>query len=114
MTWTDTTGHHASSPGSIESLAGLGRTRPASGSPLNVPPWPASNFVLGQHLPGRPACALGGSAFSLLRPIGFHLCRLSSLLRRCPNDLLSGFRRNCAGDRFGWTATSFGGSTKSF
>ena len=30
-------------------MAGLRRTGPASGSPLNVPPWPASNFVLGER-----------------------------------------------------------------
>src|SRR6202047_3908746 len=48
MTWTDTTGHHASDPGSVESwLVSAGRDR-RSGSPLNVPPWPASNFVLGE------------------------------------------------------------------
>src|ERR1700732_1978453 len=47
MTWTDTTGHNASDPGSVESwLVSAGRDR-RSGSPLNVPPWPASNFVLG-------------------------------------------------------------------
>jgi cystathionine gamma-synthase len=49
MTWTDTTGHNAGDPGSIESwLVSAGRDR-RSGSPLNVPPWPASNFVLGEH-----------------------------------------------------------------
>ena len=49
MTWTDTTRHNASDPGSIESwLVSAGRDR-RSGSPLNVPPWPASNFVLGAH-----------------------------------------------------------------
>ena len=49
MTWTDTTGHNASDPGSVESwLVSAGRDR-RSGSPLNVPPWPASNFVLGER-----------------------------------------------------------------
>src|SRR6202163_1029841 len=49
MTWTDTAGHNASDPGSVESwLVSAGRDR-RSGSPLNVPPWPASNFVLGEH-----------------------------------------------------------------
>jgi len=49
MTWTDTTGHNASDPGSVESwLVSAGRDR-RSGSPLNVPLWPASNFVLGEH-----------------------------------------------------------------
>jgi cystathionine gamma-synthase len=49
MTWTDTTGHNASDPGSVESwLVSAGRDR-RPGSPLNVPPWPASNFVLGNH-----------------------------------------------------------------
>jgi cystathionine gamma-synthase len=49
MTSKDTTDHNAGDPGSVESwlvLAGRDR-RP--GSPLNVPPWPASNFVLGQR-----------------------------------------------------------------
>src|SRR6266481_8508797 len=49
MTWMDTIGHHASDPGSVESwLVSAGRDR-RSGSPLNVPPWPASNFVLGER-----------------------------------------------------------------
>jgi len=49
MTWTDTTGHNASDPGSVESwVVSAGRDR-RPGSPLNVPPWPASNFVLGEH-----------------------------------------------------------------
>lgn len=49
MTWTDTTGHSATNPISIESwLISAGRDR-RPGSPLNVPPWPASNFVLGEH-----------------------------------------------------------------
>src|SRR3954471_24870268 len=40
-------GSHAVGLGSIESgLASPGRDRKA-GSPLNIPPWPASNFVLG-------------------------------------------------------------------
>src|SRR6202045_391095 len=49
MTSKDTTDHNAGDPGSVESwlvLAGRDR-RP--GSPLNVPPWPASNFVLGER-----------------------------------------------------------------
>jgi len=47
MTSSDTTGHHAGNPGSIESwLISAGRDRRA-GSPLNIPPCPASNFVLG-------------------------------------------------------------------
>ena len=46
---SDTTGHNASNPGSVESwLVSAGRDRRA-GSPLNVPPFPASNFVLGEH-----------------------------------------------------------------
>jgi cystathionine gamma-synthase len=49
MTWTDTTGHNASDPRSVESwVVSAGRDRRA-GSPLNVPPWPASNVVLGEH-----------------------------------------------------------------
>jgi cystathionine gamma-synthase len=41
------TGSHAGVVGSIESwLVSAGRDRKA-GSPLNIPPWPASNFVLG-------------------------------------------------------------------
>ena len=49
MTSTDTTGHKASDPGSVESwLVSAGRDR-RPGSPLNVPPWPASNFVLGER-----------------------------------------------------------------
>src|SRR4051812_28473347 len=44
---TDTTGPHAPGAGSIESgLVSAGRDR-TPGAPLNVPPWPASNFVLG-------------------------------------------------------------------
>jgi cystathionine gamma-synthase len=49
MTWTDTTGRNASDPDSVESwLVSAGRDR-NPGSPLNVPPWPASNFVLGDR-----------------------------------------------------------------
>jgi cystathionine gamma-synthase len=45
----DTTGHIAGDPGSVESwLISAGRDR-RPGSPLNVPPWPASNFVLGER-----------------------------------------------------------------
>ena len=47
MTSRDTTGHNAGDPDSVESwLVSAGRDR-RPGSPLNVPPWPASNFVLG-------------------------------------------------------------------
>src|SRR6185503_16949775 len=43
------TGSHAGVVGSIESwLVSAGRDRKA-GSPLNIPPWPASNFVLGER-----------------------------------------------------------------
>jgi cystathionine gamma-synthase len=49
MTRRDTTGHNAADPGSVESwLVSAGRDR-RPGSPLNVPPIPASNFVLGDH-----------------------------------------------------------------
>src|SRR5437016_13878974 len=49
MTSRDTTGHNASDPGSVESwLVSAGRDR-RLGSPLNVPPCPASNFVLGER-----------------------------------------------------------------
>ncbi|HUK16085.1 MAG TPA: PLP-dependent transferase [Bryobacteraceae bacterium] len=49
MTSRDTTGHNADGPGSIESwLISAGRDR-RPGSPLNVPPCPASNFVLGER-----------------------------------------------------------------
>ena len=49
MTSSDTTGHNASDPGSVESwLVSAGRDR-RPGSPLNVPPCPASNFVLGER-----------------------------------------------------------------
>src|SRR5437764_9122220 len=45
----DTKGPHAPGAGSIESwLVSAGRDR-RSGAPLNVPPWPASNFVLGDQ-----------------------------------------------------------------
>jgi len=46
---TTTTGHNAGDPASLESwLVSAGRDR-RPGSPLNVPPYPASNFVLGEH-----------------------------------------------------------------
>jgi cystathionine gamma-synthase len=46
---SNTTGHNAGDPRSVESwLVSAGRDR-RPGSPLNVPPWPASNFVLGEH-----------------------------------------------------------------
>jgi len=49
MTSGDTTGHNAGDPGSVESwLVSAGRDR-RPGSPLNVPPFPASNFVLGER-----------------------------------------------------------------
>src|SRR6202163_69419 len=49
MTSRDTTGHSAGAPGSVESwLVSAGRDR-RPGSPLNVPPCPASNFVLGER-----------------------------------------------------------------
>src|SRR3989454_10395374 len=49
MTSRDTTGHNAGDSGSVESwLVSAGRDRPP-GSPLNVPPCPASNFVLGER-----------------------------------------------------------------
>ena len=45
----ETTRHTAGDSGSVESwLVSAGRDR-RPGSPLNVPPWPASNFVLGEH-----------------------------------------------------------------
>src|ERR1700687_783257 len=45
----NTTGHTAGDSASVESwLVSAGRGR-RLGSPLNVPPWPASNFVLGEH-----------------------------------------------------------------
>src|SRR5437868_1402067 len=49
MTASGTTGHNTDNPGSVESwLISAGRDR-RPGSPLNVPPWPASNFVLGER-----------------------------------------------------------------
>lgn len=46
---SNTRGHNAGDPRSVESwLVSAGRDR-RPGSPLNVPPWPASNFVLGEH-----------------------------------------------------------------
>lgn len=49
MTSRDTTGHNAGDPGSVESwVVWAGRDR-RPGSPLNVPPYLASNFVLGEH-----------------------------------------------------------------
>jgi cystathionine gamma-synthase len=45
----NTTRHNADDPGSVESwLVSAGRDR-RPGSPLNVPPIPASNFVLGER-----------------------------------------------------------------
>ncbi len=49
MTSKNSAEHGAGDPGSVESwLVSAGRDR-RPGSPLNVPPWPASNFVLGEH-----------------------------------------------------------------
>ena len=49
MISNDTKGHNAGGTGSVESwLVSAGRDR-RPGSPLNVPPWPASNFVLGER-----------------------------------------------------------------
>jgi cystathionine gamma-synthase len=49
MTSRNTTRHNAGDPGSVESwLVSAGRDR-RPGSPLNVPPCPASNFVLGER-----------------------------------------------------------------
>ncbi len=49
MTLRGTTGHNAGDTGSVESwLVSAGRDR-RPGSPLNVPPYPASNFVLGER-----------------------------------------------------------------
>src|SRR5919106_4180179 len=49
MTSMDTTRHKTENHGSVESwLVSAGRDR-RPGSPLNVPPIPASNFVLGEH-----------------------------------------------------------------
>lgn len=46
---SDPTGHNAGNTGSVESwLVSAGRDR-RPGSPLNVPPFPASNFVLGER-----------------------------------------------------------------
>ncbi|MGH7743004.1 MAG: trans-sulfuration enzyme family protein [Candidatus Eiseniibacteriota bacterium] len=48
MTSRNKTGHNPGDPGSVESwLVSAGRDR-RPGSPLNVPPCPASNFVLGE------------------------------------------------------------------
>src|SRR5215471_16509471 len=48
MTSREKAGHKAVDPSSVESwLVSAGRDR-RPGSPLNVPPWPASNFVLGE------------------------------------------------------------------
>jgi cystathionine gamma-synthase len=45
----NTSGHGTGYPGSVESwLVSAGRDR-RPGAPLNVPPWPASNFVLGER-----------------------------------------------------------------
>jgi len=49
MTSKNVTGHKPGDPGSVESwLVSAGRDR-RPGSPLNVPPYPASNFVLGKR-----------------------------------------------------------------
>jgi len=49
MTSRDRTGHNSTDLGSVESwLVSAGRDR-RPGSPLNVPPCPASNFVLGER-----------------------------------------------------------------
>src|SRR5437870_5602503 len=49
MTSQDTAGNKAGDLASVESwLVSAGRDR-RPGSPLNVPPWPASNFVLGER-----------------------------------------------------------------
>src|SRR5512134_1854341 len=49
MTTRSTAAHNAGNPASPESwLVSAGRDR-RPGSPLNVPPWPASNFVLGER-----------------------------------------------------------------
>src|SRR5215468_8744677 len=49
MPWRDARGHTAANEDSVESwLVSAGRDR-RPGSPLNVPPWPASNFVLGER-----------------------------------------------------------------
>lgn len=49
MTAKPPTGRGAADPGSVETwLVAAGRDR-RPGAPLNVPPWPASNFVLGER-----------------------------------------------------------------
>jgi cystathionine gamma-synthase len=49
MTSSDSSAHHDPDSGSLESwVVSAGRDR-RPGSPLNVPPWPASNFVLGER-----------------------------------------------------------------
>src|SRR3954449_3745368 len=49
MTSRDTPPHGPGHPGSVASwLVSAGRDR-QPGAPLNVPPWPASNFVLGER-----------------------------------------------------------------
>jgi cystathionine gamma-synthase len=48
MTSTDASGHNADRLGSESWLVSAGRDR-RPGLPLNVPPCPASNFVLGEH-----------------------------------------------------------------
>lgn len=49
MTSNRKTGHNPSGLASLESwLVSAGRDR-RPGAPLNVPPWPASNFVYGEH-----------------------------------------------------------------
>src|SRR5215468_9826448 len=49
MTPREARNHNLGDPGSVESwLVSAGRDR-RPGSPLNVPPWPASNFVLGDQ-----------------------------------------------------------------
>lgn len=49
MTSRDSSPHHARESESVESwVVSAGRDR-RPGSPLNVPPWPASNFVLGDE-----------------------------------------------------------------
>jgi cystathionine gamma-synthase len=49
MTSMDRTRHNTDTPGSGESwLVSAGRDR-RPGSPLNIPPLPASNFVLGER-----------------------------------------------------------------
>jgi cystathionine gamma-synthase len=49
MTSREAAGQATGDSGSVESwLVSAGRDR-RPGSPLNVPPWPASNFVLGEH-----------------------------------------------------------------